>query len=96
MVSHPSSDKTTKIHRVFNFKFDFEEMKIINKIGKKININNFFIKMMNINHSDQSNKVLELEKKTLNYVSDYLLDFINVNCKHLSNINESKFIFEIK
>ena len=92
MVNHPSIDKK-KIKRIFNFKFDFEEMKMIHKMSKKLNLNKFFTKMMSINKMQEE---IDIDKDHFNYISDYLLDFIEQNCKHLSSINESKFTFKIK
>ena len=89
MVGHPNVQN----EKLFNFKFDFKEMAMINKIGKKTNINSFFTKMMTVNKKKSE---VEINKNHLEYVTDFLLNFIEANCKHLNDSYDSKFTFAVK
>lgn len=92
-MSHPKIKSGGALGKVFNFKFDFHEMKMINKIGKKWELESFFTRLLSLNRNKTD---INIHKNHFDHVSDYLLDFMEKNCKHLSNIEENKYVFNIE
>ena len=87
-VGHPDLDEK------FEFSFNFSQMKVISKVGKKFNLRKFFSKMLTMNNKMT---LVNLDKSYFNVFSDFMLDFLDKHKRNLINNNDnSKYLISIK